>query len=296
MAEVKKQNLNTLLSSEQACISYLFEKRWPWGFICPFCGTEQKQMVPAHNVLCRYCRKQTSITARTPMHGTKKSLIAWMRIAWQFCIQKQGVSAKEIQRLMELSSYQTAWSWLQRIRHGAARAESALCCGNVLFDCISRPISKSAGQVAQDIGFALELNQRNYTTGRVRFTLLASCSPEAISKAANCLITSDATLLLKNPEWPGNNWLQKQYNHVKASKEQIEQGQLMFQKTRQWLKSIYRGAIDITYLQSYLAEFSFRHNTASWPDRMAVLDHLLTGLLSSTENSPTDRLIPVNEK
>jgi len=37
-------------------------------------------------------------------------------------------------------------------------------------------------------------------------------------------------------------------------------------------------------MQTYLAEFSFRHNTASWSDRLSVFDHLMTGLISSTED------------
>lgn len=293
MTEIQKHTLDMLLSNEQACVSYLFKKRWPWGFRCPFCGTKQEEMAPAYRVVCRYCGKQTSITAHTLMHGTKKSLVAWMRIAWQFCFQDQGISAKEVQRLMRLSSYQTAWSWLQKIRHGAALAESALVCGSVLFDCALLPIPTSAEHIAADVGMALELNPRKEGEGRVRFALLAARSPESISEAINCLVRENTILLLSNPEWPCRNWLQKRYRQEKANREQLERGQLLVQQTLHWLKSVYRGAIDTTYLETYLAEFSFRYNTASWPDRMAVLDHLLTGLLSSVGNRPIPQPAPI---
>ncbi|MFN2356095.1 MAG: transposase, partial [Desulfopila sp.] len=72
---------NTPFSTEHACVTYLFQKRWPWGFKCPFCQRVQKDMAPAYTVVCRYCRKQTSITAHTLMHGSKKNLVAWMRVA-----------------------------------------------------------------------------------------------------------------------------------------------------------------------------------------------------------------------
>ncbi len=287
MPGAQEQKINTLFSSEQACVSYLFKKRWPWGFRCPFCGTEQKEMAPAYTVVCRYCRKQTSITAHTLMHGTKKSLVAWMQISWQFCFRDKGISAREVQRLMKLASYQTAWRWLQKIRHGAALAESSPIGGNVLFGCGSLSESPASEQSAPDVGVALELNHHVGNQGKVRFALLASPSPDAIALAINNLVLKNTTLLLKNQELISNSNLQKQqYHYKKASREQLLQIELLIQETKDWLNSVYRGAIDTTYMQTYLSEFSFRHNTASWADPLSVFDHLLTGLISSTESGP----------
>lgn len=283
MIGAQKQDINTLFSSEQACVLYLFKKRWPWGFVCPFCGIEQKEMAPAYTVVCRYCRKQTSITANTLMHGTKKNLIAWMKISWQFCFRNTGISAREVQRLMELASYQTAWRWLQKIRLGAALAESAPCRGNVLFDCTSLPVSPSSDHPTPDIGIALELDNAKGNNGRVKFTLFSSQSSEAIAVAINSLVLKNATLLLRDQNWLSKSNLSDQYSFKQATSEQLNLGQLLIKETTNWLNSTYRGAINTSYLPTYLAEFSFHHNTASWPDRMAVLDHLLSGLVSSID-------------
>ncbi len=285
MTVAHEQKINTLFSNEQACVSYLFKKRWPWGFRCPFCGTEQKEMAPAYTVVCRYCRKQTSITAHTLMHGTKKSLVAWMQISWQFCFRDKGISAREVQRFMQLASYQTAWRWLQKIRQGAALAESGPISGDVLFDCGSLIESPSPQQTDAHIGVALELNHHIGNPGKVRFAQLTSLSPDAITTAINSLVLKNSTLLLENKEWVSNNNLGEQYLYKKASREQLMQIQLLIQQARDWLNAVYRGAIDTTYLQTYLSEFSFRHNTASWTDRLSVFDHLLTGLISSTGDS-----------
>lgn len=287
MIGAQEQKIHTLFANEQACVAYLFKKRWPWGFKCPFCGTVQKEMAPAYTVVCRYCRKQTSITAHTLMHGTKKSLVAWMQISWQFCFRDKGISAREVQRLMNLASYQTAWRWLQKIRHGAALAESSPVGGNVLFDCGSLSESPSSGQVGPDVGVALELDHHVGNQGKVRFALFTSLSPDAIALAINNLVLKNSTLLLKNQEWMVNNSLQEQYHYKKASSDQLMQIQLLIQETRAWLNSVYRGAIDTSYMQTYLSEFSFRHNTASWSDPLSVFDHLLTGLISSTEDNST---------
>ncbi|MBW1635304.1 MAG: transposase [Deltaproteobacteria bacterium] len=286
MNTARQQDINTLFSSEQACVFYLFKKRWPEGFICPFCGRKQKEMAPAYTVVCRYCRKQTSITAHTLMHGTKKSLIAWMQLSWQFCFRKRGLSAREVQRIMVLASYQTAWRWLQKIREGAAQAESVPCRGNVLFDCASLPTPHTSEQPDPCIAIALEQNHGNSTGSRVLFAVLASRSTDAVTAAANRLIFRNATLQLRDQQWIDTGGLTEQYSYKLASREQLQQGQLLIQETTDWLNITYRGAVDTRYLQSYLAEFSFHHNTAFWPDPMAVFDHLLGGLISSTDNPP----------
>ncbi|MBT8362307.1 MAG: transposase [Deltaproteobacteria bacterium] len=284
MTGAQDQIINTLFANEQACVSYLFKKRWPLGFRCPFCGTEQREMAPAYTVVCRYCRKQTSITAHTLMHGTKKNLVAWFQISLQFCFRDKGISAREVQRHMKLASYQTAWRWLQKIRHGAALAESSPIGGKVLFDYGSFSGSEFSEHITPEIAIALELNHDVANQGRVRFSVLASPSPNAIEVAINNLIFKNTTLLTRNQEWISNSSLRKQYILKKASREQLIQTQLLIQETKDWLNSLYRGAIDISYMQTYLAEFSFRHNTASWSDRLSVFDHLMTGLISSTED------------
>jgi hypothetical protein len=123
-------------------------------------------------VVCRYCRKQTSITAHTLMHGSKKNLVAWMRVASQFCFHDQGISARELQRLMKLSCYQTAWNWLQKMRRGAALAESTPCRGTVLFDIIPLQISAVPKRTLS----ISELPWNRTTTSRNRYEFGSRCS------------------------------------------------------------------------------------------------------------------------
>lgn len=213
-----------------------------------------------------------------------------MGISWQFCFNDKGISAREVQRLMKLASYQTAWRWLQKIRYGAALAESARVGDNVLFDCCSLSEESSSHQINPEIGVALELNHETGNKGRVRFELLTSSSPDAIAITINNLVLKHTTLLLKNQEWISNKRLTGQYNYKKADSDQLRQIKLLVQETTDWLTSLYRGAIDTTYMQTYLGEFSFRHNTASWPDRLSVFDHLLTGLISSAGDDKSGQL------
>jgi len=266
-------------SSEQACVTYLFRKRWPCGFICPFCGAVQQEIAPAYTVVCRYCRKQTSITAHTLMHGSKKSLIAWMRVAWQFCSHFDGISARELQRIMELSCYQTAWSWLKKIRRGAALAESAPCRDIVLFDMLTLPLKTFPEEAGAVIGMALELSRS--ATSRVRFAVLDTNSPAAITTAVDNIVDKNATLLIRDRQWLSLDCRIASDLQGQPTREQLDRGDFVMQKTVSWLNTVYRRAINPSYLQGYLDEFCFRQNTADWPDHLTILDHLLTGLMST---------------
>jgi hypothetical protein len=63
-------------ASEIACADYLFERRWPGGFVCPGCGDGRAWLLKtkACTYECAGCGRQTSVTAGTIMHVSKLSL------------------------------------------------------------------------------------------------------------------------------------------------------------------------------------------------------------------------------
>lgn len=267
------------LSSEQACITYLFNKRWPWGFRCPFCGEFQQEIAPAYTVVCRYCRKQTSITAQTIMHGSKKSLASWMRVAWQFCFAEQGLSARRLQQMMELSCYHTAWNWLQKLRMGAALAESTPCEGNVLIIDFLLPVASTSGDDGEDIMLALELTGKNGNHRRLRLTVVDKLKAASMLQAIGRMAAQGSTILTDLQLQVDDGSFYDIYAVSKPTRQQAAEGYQIIEEVQKWLTTLYRGAVDSRYLQSYLDEFSFRHNSAFLQDRLAVLDHLLTGLV-----------------
>lgn len=65
-------------------------------------------------LLCCSCRRKTSVTAGTIFEGTRIGLRSWFGVT----NQTNGVSALGLQRLLGFGSYETAWSWLQKLRRG----------------------------------------------------------------------------------------------------------------------------------------------------------------------------------
>ncbi|WP_136807048.1 transposase [Desulfosediminicola flagellatus] len=291
MSGLQQQKFKTLFTHEHACIAYLFAKRWPAGFICPFCGQLQREIAPAYTVVCRYCRKHTSITAHTLMHGSKKNLVSWMRVVWQFCSRDEGISAREIQHLMALTSYQTAWRWLQKIRRAAAIADKRTCHGLVLFCIADVAVTDQQENSFAKIGLALEFNALVRTVGRIRFVVLDSNLALSAWDAFNLIIDKDATVMVADGLFPNDENGAKSYDCIEPTVWQLEQGRKIFRHTSLWLSRLYRGAVERRYLQDYLAEFSFRYNTASWSDRAMVMDHLLTGLVTPLRSLSEEELV-----
>jgi len=113
-------------SSEQACRDYLYNLRWPDGFVCPRCGYQEAWKTDRGLYKCKSCGYQTSITAGTIFQDTKKPLQMWFRAMWYVTNQKHGVSALELQRALGFGSYRTAWTLLHKLRYAMVRPQGVI--------------------------------------------------------------------------------------------------------------------------------------------------------------------------
>lgn len=116
--------------TEEEARDYLEEIRWPDGPVCPHCGCFEsigKLEGESHRpglYKCYDCRKQFTVTVGTVMHRTKIGLDKWVLAFHLICSSKKGISAKQLQRNLDLGSYRTAWHMAHRIR--AAMKEEPL--------------------------------------------------------------------------------------------------------------------------------------------------------------------------
>lgn len=65
---------------------------------------------------CKACGHQTSVTAGTVMHATHTPLRTWFWAAYLVATHHPGISAKQLQRQLALSRYETAWLILHKLR------------------------------------------------------------------------------------------------------------------------------------------------------------------------------------
>ena len=117
------QEFESRFSTEEGCRAYLVRLRWPDGFRCPQCGGAKAAMVRNTLFQCCECRRQTSATAGTIFQDTRKPLVMWFRAMWYVTSQKSGASALGLQRVLGLASYETAWTWLHKLRRAMIRPD-----------------------------------------------------------------------------------------------------------------------------------------------------------------------------
>jgi hypothetical protein len=108
-------------SDEEACVQHLRKIRWPEGFECPRCGHRDAWFVSTRNILdCKSCRAKVSLTAGTIFHKTRTPLLKWYWLIYHMAMDKVGVSIAEMQRVLQITDYKTAWLMAHKIRKAMA--------------------------------------------------------------------------------------------------------------------------------------------------------------------------------
>lgn len=108
-------------ASNEACEKHLVEQRWQNVFVCPQCGHEEAWYLTNRKLFdCKRCRFQTSLTAGIIFHGTKIPLVKWYWLLYHMAMDKIGVSISEMQRILEIGQYRTAWLMSHKIRKAMA--------------------------------------------------------------------------------------------------------------------------------------------------------------------------------
>src|SRR5664280_968667 len=192
--------LRAWFNEDWKCLDYLDWLRWPEGFVCPWCASPEGWRAPDRRWRCAGCDRRVSATAGTIFHSTRTPLTVWFSAAWHLTSGKGGISATELQREMQLGSYQTAWAMLHRYRSVMVRPGRDRLTGDVEVDeaFLGGPEPGITGRAALGkvlFAAAVELNSPR-GLGRVRLGviqdagadslqqfLLANVQPEAASSA-----------------------------------------------------------------------------------------------------------------
>ena len=84
-------------STEESCEEFLYQQKWPDGFICPKCGCREFYHIKGRKLYqCKHCRHQSSVTANTVMLRTHKPLMTWFQAIYFVASDKRGISAFDI--------------------------------------------------------------------------------------------------------------------------------------------------------------------------------------------------------
>jgi len=254
--------------TDAACRDYLFQLRWPEGFRCPRCGHDTAWHLGRGLHLCSGCRFQASVTAGTIFQDTRKPLRLWFRAIWYVTSQKHGMSALGLKRVLGLGSYETAWTWLHKLRHAMVRPGRDRLAGRVEIDEIYIGGVKEGKRGRGADGKALVVvaaQEDGKYIGRIRLQRVADASSASLIPAVAAIVERGSTVCTDG--WTGYRPLRKHgYKHEVIRKDGTVGENVLPRVNRvtsllkRWLLGTHHGAVQQSHLDCYLDEFTFRFN------------------------------------
>jgi transposase-like protein len=259
-------------ADEEQCRAYLVRLKWPQGFRCAHCGGKTAYFLRSKRVVyeCAGCGRQVSLIAGTIFEQSKKPLALWFRAIFEVTASKQGISAAELHRKLGLGSYQTAWSWLQKIRSAMVRPDRQPLSGEVEIDesYVGGPKPGKPGRGAEAKAIvAGAVEKRGRGCGRVRLGLLANVSASALIGFVQSHL--DGGESAHTDGWRGYAKLGKKgYQHIvsvlatldQTAAEVLPRVHLIFSLLKRWILGTHQGSVSLKHFEGYLEEFTFRFN------------------------------------
>jgi hypothetical protein len=266
-------------SNIDACYNYLAQTKWPNGFICEKCGHNACWISSKYIYICTKCEHQYSLTAGTIMHRTRKPITYWFKAMWWFTTRKSGVSAVNLQELLGLGSYNTAWAWLQKLRRCTVRKDRRKLSRRVEIDEFyiggKKPGKRGRGADGKTIVYIAverylkqnpETLEKYWQIGRARMQVALDCSSYSLETFINHNVESGSTVA--TDEWSSYQpILNTRYNHdvIDQSKQKgPERGlygaHLIVSLVKRLIRGTFQGRFEPKYLQNYLDEYVFRFN------------------------------------
>ena len=265
-------------ATDEACRQYLFELRWPEGFVCPRCGGRESWATRRGLWGCCACQYQASVTAGTMFHDTRKAMTLWLRVMWWVTTLKNGASALGLQRELGLKTYRTAWTWLHKLRRAMVRPGRDRIRGRVEGDetYVGGTEVGVSGRLTHDNALVLvAAKEDGRRTGRIRrrrgTELTKATVREFVEEAveAGSVRRTDGLNVYQGLEG---------YVHVPVvGKKQVEDASTVLPRVHRVASLFKRGLLGTQqgagrpeHLDYYLDEFAFRFNrrTSAWRGKL----------------------------
>lgn len=281
----KLMELESRFSTEEACRDYLAALRWPNGFVCPRCAGTTAWAVGNGLRECSTCHRQTSVTAGTIFDRSRTPLPIWFRAIWWVVTQKNGASALGLQRVLGIGSYETAWTWLHKIRHAMVDPERTRLAGEVEIDetYLGGLEEGVAGRETYKKALVVIAAQADgERIGRIRMRRISDAGAENLL----AFITDNVEpgSLLHTDGWSAYAGVKtKGYRHkvsivrqsTETASELLPRVHRVSSLLKRWILGTHQGAVSPEHLDGYLDEFIFRFNRRRSANRGKLFYRLL---------------------
>jgi hypothetical protein len=294
--------LEKMFPSQEACLDYLASLRWPapHGFKCPQCQDGKAWRTGNGLWLCAGCRRQQSVLAGTVFQDTHLPVQTWFRAMWHICADKNGMSAQNLQRLLGMRSYNTAWLCLHKLRRAMVRPGRDRLSGTVEADeCYAGgPKEGGRGRGAfgrQTVFVAAEVRGRKI--GRIRLLRIPDVSGKTLEGAVSGAIAEGSAV--RTDGWGGYNGIAGLgcRREIAAPDDTgladiaLPKCHLVVSLLKRWVPGTLQGNVGAEHLQDYLNGFTFRFNRRTSKSR-GLLFYRLAELSVVTGPAPRASIVP----
>ena len=263
--------------TDDVCLDHLFKTRYGAEIICPKCGQvdtfHRLANMPAYTCNCGH---HIHPMAGTPFQSTRTPLTTWFMVMYLFTSSRNGISAKEVQRLTGVT-YKTAWRMCNHIRQYMGWVDGDTPIGGSGPDA---PIveadqmffgghDKMGHDDKATVFGAVERQGKVITRIAQTRGQFAASENMAETVQAGSHIMTDTDMVFRNLEKHG--YKHEMVNH--KAKEYVR-GNVHTNSIESFWAHVQRSIkgthiwVSKKHLQTYLREFEYRHNLRHSPQLM----------------------------
>lgn len=275
---------------DDTCLDHIMRTRYGNRFTCQGCGCDAKyyRVKKRRSYECEHCGTQVYPTAGTPFERTRTPLTDWFYVMFMFTTSRNGVSAKEVQRLLGVT-YKTAWRMCNLIRQYMGYVDGDNVLGGKDGGIIEADKTYVGGKDKQgqdDKAIVLGILERD---GEVVTRVVPNKRAWNVTAAFLKWVKSGSRVAT-DEGLAFNELADHGYRHgtVNHSQGEYVRGEVHTNSIEGFWANVKRGiegtyvSVSKKWLQTYLWEFEFRHNLRQHP-------HLMFDLLLQAFPKPVSR-------
>jgi transposase-like protein len=273
---------DSIFHDEAKAIAHMEAGRWPDGVTCPHCGSDNVHKMggktQAGMFICYGCEDKFTVRTGTVYERSHIPLHKWLLATRLMAASKKDMSALQVQRMLGLGSYRTAWFMCMRIRESMKPNEPSSPMGGEgkIVEADETVIGGKAKNRAfrkappkKQIVMALvdrEGESRSFHVANVTAKTLRPLVVEIASRKSTLMTDELATY-----EWIGKEFADHQtVNHskseyVRAGKWHVNTLECRFSLMKRAVFGAHHNVSE-AHLHRYSVEWDFKWNTRKMTD------------------------------
>ena len=118
-------NFSNEFPDEESCRLHFKSERDKIGVTCKKCGsTSHSWLGSIWSYQCKACKSRTSLRSGTIMEHSNLPFLVWYKTILLLTTTKKGMSAKEIQRQLEMKRYEPVWAMVHKLRKAMGKRDA----------------------------------------------------------------------------------------------------------------------------------------------------------------------------